>query len=250
MKVVQGIAATLLGTTLLAGIVYAQQMQTAPSQAAPLRAAPQQAALPTAQQKDAANDLRKLSTDGANAFRDMHRARVAIFDADPAAAKKLIASAREALAKARTDSTAFQKAEADLKMPNGLKKETAPVASQPVAWLPIDGQLTLDEDFVATPAKAAAVAEANKSLEKGNRAEALEKLRLADVKVMFAMAVAPLDKTVADIDQAAKLMDEGKYYEANALMKKAEEGVRYDVVLATAQPAKAEAPKADAPKQN
>lgn len=249
MKVVKGIAATLLGTTLLAGIVYAQQMQTAPSQAAPQQAAPQQAALPTAQQKDTAHDLQKMSADGANAFRDMHRARVAIFDADPAAAKKLIASAREALAKARTDSTAFQKAEADLKMPNGLKKEPAPASAQPIAWLPIDGQLTLDEDFVATPAKAAAVAEANKSLEKGNRAEALEKLRVADVKVMFAMAVAPLDKTVAEVDQAAKLMDEGKYYEANAVMKKVEEGVRYDVVLATAQPAKAEAPKAEAPKQ-
>ncbi len=249
MKVVKGIATTLLGTTLLAGIVYAQQMQTAPSQAAPLQAAPQQAALPTAQQKDAAHDLRKMSADGANAFRDMHRARVAIFDADPAAAKKLIASAREALAKARTNSTAFQKAEADLKMPNGLKKEPAPVSTQPIAWLPIDGQLTLDEDFVATPAKAAAVAEANKSLEKGNRAEALEKLRVADVKVMFAMAVAPLDKTVAEVDQVAKLMDEGKYYEANAVMKKVEEGVRYDVVVATAQPAKADAPKTEAPKQ-
>ena len=235
MKVFKGIAAALLGTTLLAGAVYAQQTPSAPAQAT----------APTAQQKEAARDLAKLSADGAIAFRALHLARVAIFDADPAAAKKLVADARAALAKAKADSTAFQKAEADFKMPKGVKGAPAAgsASTQPVAWLPIDGQLTLDEDFVATPAKAAAVAEANKSLEKGNRAEAIEKLRVADVKVMFAMALAPLDKTVADVDLSAKLLDEGKYYEANAALKKVEEGVRYDAILATAQPAKAEAPK-------
>lgn len=235
MKVFKGITAALLGTTLLAGAVYAQQTPSAPAQAA----------APTAQQKEAARDFAKLSADGAVAFRALHLARVAIFDADPAAAKKLVADARAALAKAKTDSTAFQKAEADLKTPQGMKGAPAAgsASTQPVAWLPIDGQLTLDEDFVATPAKAAAVAEANKSLEKGQRAEAIEKLRVADVKVMFAMALAPLDKTMADVDQSAKLLDEGKYYEANAALKKVEEGVRYDAILATAQPAKAEAPK-------
>lgn len=236
MKVFKGITAALLGTTLLAGAVSAQQTPSAPAQAT----------APTAQQKEAVRDLAKLSADGAIAFRALHLARVAIFDADPAAAKKLVADARAALAKAKTDSTAFQKAEADFKMPKGMKAAPAAgsASTQPVAWLPIDGQLTLDEDFVSTPAKAAAVADANKSLEKGNRAEAIEKLRVADVKVMFAMALAPLDKTMADVDQAAKLLDGGKYYEANAALKKVEEGVRYDVIVATAQ-----APQA-APKQN
>jgi hypothetical protein len=226
MKVFKGITAALLGTTLLAGAVYAQQTPSASAQAA----------ASTAQQKEAARDLAKLSADGAIAFRALHLARVAIFDADPAAAKKLVADARAALAKAKTDSTAFQKAEADFKMPKGMKAAPAAgsASTQPVAWLPIDGQLTLDEDFVSTPAKAAAVADANKSLEKGNRAEAIEKLRVADVKVMFAMALAPLDKTMADVDQAAKLLDGGKYYEANAALKKVEEGVRYDVILASA----------------
>lgn len=64
---------------------------------------------------------------------------------------------------------------------------------------------------------------------------------------MFTMALAPLDRTMADVDMAAKLMDEGKYYEANAAMKKAEDGVRYDSVAAVAVPEKAGA-KAGAPK--
>ena len=234
MKISRGIVAALLGTTMLAGAVSAQQTPAAPA--------------PTTQQKaEAARDFMKLSADGAVAFRALHMARIAIFEADPAVAKKLVADTRVALAKAKVDSTAFMKAEAELKAPKGMN--TAPAATPStasgpsVAWLPIDGQLTLGEDFVATPAKAAAVAEANKHLEKGQRKEAVEKLRLADVNVMFSMALAPLDRTIADVDMAAKLMDEGKYYEANAAMKKAEDGVRYDSVAIVAVPQKAGAPK-------
>lgn len=234
MKVSRGIVAALLGTTMLAGVASAQQTPAAPA--------------PTTQQKaEVARDFMKLSADGAVAFRALHLARIAIFEADPVAAKKLIADTRAALAKAKVDSTAFMKAEAALKAPKGMNASPAAApatASGPaVAWLPIDGQLTLGEDFVATPAKAAAVAEANKHLEKGQRKEAIEKLKLADVNVMFTMALAPLDRTMADVDMAAKLMDEGKYYEANAAMKKAEDGVRYDSVAAIAVPEKAAAPK-------
>ena len=234
MKVSRGIVAALLGTTMLAGAVSAQQTPAAPA--------------PTMQQKaEAARDFMKLSTDGAVAFRALHLARIAIFEADPVAAKKLVADTRAALAKAKVDSTAFMKAEAALKVPKGMNvtPAAAPAAASgpAMAWLPIDGQLTLGEDFVATPAKAAAVAEANKHLEKGQRKEAIEKLRLADVNVMFTMALAPLDRTMADVDMAAKLMGEGKYYEANAAMKKAEDGVRYDSVAAIAVPQKVGAPK-------
>ncbi len=222
MKISKSIVAALLGTTMLAGAVQAQQTPAAPAPAA-------------TQKAEAARDFMKLSVDGGVAFRALHLARLAIFEADPVAAKKLVADARAALAKAKVDSTAFMKAEAELKIPPGMK----PAAAGPaVAWLPIDGQLVLGEDFVATPVKAAAVAEANKHLEKGQRKEALEKLRLADVNVSFTMALAPLERTIADVEMAAKFMDEGKYYEANAAMKKAEDGVRYDSFAAVAVPAK------------
>jgi hypothetical protein len=234
MKVSRGIVAALLGTTVLAGAVSAQQT---PAASAPAATAA------TQQKAEAARDFMKLSTDGAVAFRTLHMARIAIFEADPVAAKKMLADARAALAKAKVDSTSFMKAEADLKAPKGMNVTPAAASGPAVAWLPIDGQLTLGEDFVATPAKAAAVAEANKHLEKGQRKEAIEKLKLADVNVMFTMALAPLDRTMADVDMAAKLMDEGKYYEANAAMKKAEDGVRYDSVAAVAMPQKAEEKK-------
>ncbi|MCJ2077708.1 YfdX family protein [Methylobacterium sp. E-016] len=196
-------------------------------------------------------DVGKLSADGAKGFRDLHLARIAIFDADPAQAKTLVHDAQAVLAKAKTDESVFTKAEADLKPPAAAKAMPAKGTGvgdmkQPVAWLPVDGQLLLDEDFVATPQKAAAVADANKNLEKGDRKGAAEKLKLAGVNVNFTMAVVPLAKTTADVDQAAALLDQGKYYEANAALKQAEDGVRFDVIDATSLPQASKAAGASA----
>ena len=228
---------TLLATVLTASVALGGGAYAADQAAAPHE---------TAIQKD----VGKLSADGAKGFRDLHMARLAIFDADPARAKTLVGDAQAALSKAKVDESVFTKAEADLKGPAAGKGPMPATvgtakpngdAKQPVAWLPVDGQLTLDEDFVATPQKAAAVASANKNLEKGDRKGAVDTLKLAGVNVNFTMAVVPLAKTTADVDQAAKLLDQGKYYEANATLKHAEDGVRFDVIDATSLPQKAAA---------
>lgn len=212
-------------------------------------AADQAATSPTTHETAIEKDVGKLSADGAKGFRDVHLARVAIFDANPAQAKTLVGQAQAALAKAKTDESVFSKAEADLKQPAGTAAPAQDTAKtdlkQPVAWLPVDGQLLLDEDYVATPQKAAAVTDANKNLEKGDRKGAVEKLKLAGINVNFTMAVVPLAKTTSDVDQAAKLLDQGKYYEANAILKQAEDGVRFDVIDASSLPQKtAKAPVA------
>ncbi|MCJ2087762.1 YfdX family protein, partial [Methylobacterium sp. E-005] len=90
--------------------------------------------------------------------------------------------------------------------------------------------------FVATPEKASAVTEANKNLAQGDQKGAMEKLKLAHVDVNFTMAVLPLNKTIADVDQAATLIGQGKYYEANAILKTAQDGMRFDVIDAVALP--------------
>ncbi|MET7247647.1 YfdX family protein [Methylobacterium sp. EM32] len=241
----KSVAAALVAATFLGGAAYAAD----------------QAAKPTAMQETPAQkaidqDVGKLSKDGAQAFRDMHMARIAIFDADPAQAKSLIGKAQAALAKAKTDDAVFTKAEADLKTPadmaapkdtNAADKQAAQPASKDmtatgkVAWVPVDAQMTLGEDFVATPEKASAVNEANKSLAKGDQKGAIEKLKLAHVDVNFVMAVLPLDKTTADVNQAATLIGQGKYYEANAALKTAEDGMRFDVIDAVGLPQKAAA---------
>ncbi len=109
--------------------------------------------------------------------------------------------------------------------------------------MPVDAQLTLGDDFVATPTKASAVTEANKNLAQGDQKGALEKLKLAHVDVNFTMAVLPLNTTIANVDQAAALIGQGKYYEANAALKTAQDNMRFDVIDAVAVPRRRPPPR-------
>jgi len=202
-------------------------------------------ASPTPAQQTAENDFGKLSADGLKAFRDVRLARLAIFDGQADQAKKYVDEARSSIEKAKSDDTVFMKDEASLKPPAGMSQKKSPPqagtqsaapTNTPTAWLPIDGGMTLGEDFVATPDKAASVAKANEQLKKGDHKQALETLKLSNINVAFVMEVAPLDKTVSGIDQAAQLIDTGKYYEGNQALKDVEDGTRFDVIDASSTP--------------
>lgn len=263
MTKLKTLAAALAASTLLAGAAaaadHAAQGQPAPS----------------AQQRQAEGDATKLSADGITAYRDVHLARLAIYEAKPDQARMFVSHAQSALDKAKTDASAFTKAEADLKPPAGVgtaatmagsdaakgpadagKDAKAPAqgqksaATQPVKWLPVDAQLVLADDFVARDKdQSKAVDDANQHLKSGDQKAAMNRLRLAGIDVDFTMAVVPLDKTVQGVNDAAKMIQDGKYYEANSALKAVEDGVRFDVLDATAVPtAKVDAGKPDAGK--
>ncbi|MEO6782640.1 MAG: YfdX family protein, partial [Bradyrhizobium sp.] len=122
---------------------------------------------------------------------------------------------------------------------DGKSAESKPAdqLKKPIAWLPVDGALTINEDFTANPAKKAAVAEANKSLKSGDRRGAIEKLKLADMNIDVTMVVVPLEQTISDVHQAAGLINEGKYYEASQMLRDAQDGERFDVTSITGKPA-------------
>jgi hypothetical protein len=232
----RSIVVALAASTVLTSVAFAAEQPGKP--AATDTAKPSQAA------QTADKDFGKLSADGLKAFRDVRIARLAIFDGQPDQAKKYVDEARTAIAKAKSDDTVFTKDEASLKPPAGMSQKSSPQAgtqgaapsSTPTAWLPIDGGLTLGEDFVATPAKAASVAKANEQLKKGDHKQAMETLRISDITVSFVMEVAPLDKTVSGIDNAAQLVDSGKYYEGNQALKGVEDGIRFNVMEANSPP--------------
>ena len=202
---------------------------------------------PTAAEQDANKEFGKLSADGRRAFQDVRLARLAIFDGQTDQAKKFVDEAKASITKAKTDDTAFVKAEASLKPPAGVSQRTGAQggtdksmpSTAPTAWLPVNGGLTLDDDFVATSAKAAGVAKANDQLKKGDHKHAMETLKLAEIDVTFVTEVAPLDKTISGIDTAAQLIDSGKYYEGNQALKGVEDGIRFDVAVVSAGPEKA-----------
>lgn len=217
LRVKTTLIAAALATTALCGAVYAADHQTSPDQAA-------------------AQDFSKLSKDGFNAFQDIREARLALFNGKPDAARKDVNKAMESLEKSKTDDSVFIKAEADLKQPAQSAASTQPPANQstasttPVKWLPINGTITVQEDYSAVPAKAAALKTANSQLKAGKQKDALDTLKMNDVNVAVALEVAPLDATLKGVDRASKLLDTGKYYEANGALMQVENGIRYSVV--------------------
>lgn len=217
MKIVPIVAAVLMASCSV-GAVYATE---------PVK--------PAQKEAQVEKELGKLSTDGATAFRDVRMARIAIFNAEPGIAKSLIEKAQASLKAAKSDDTVYLKAEAELMSPpqsaGSTQAKTAPTAdSKPINWLPIDGQLVLGEDLVSTPKKKEAVKKANQHLQAGDRKSALTALKAAEIDINFTMAVAPLDQTISTVDEAAGLIKDGKYYEANALLKQTEDSIRFDTI--------------------
>ena len=190
-------------------------------------------------------DFNKLSADGARAYQDLTLARLAIFDGRAADAKKYVDDADTGFNKAKTDESVFTQAEATMRthmtQNNGSSDsndKTADASSdaktgnasngsasngndvnKPVAWLPVDGAISINEDFTAKPEKAKAVQDANQSLAQGDKKGAMEKLKLADVDTTVTIAVVPLQQTIEDVDQAKQLIESGKYYEGSQKLR-------------------------------
>jgi YfdX protein len=223
--------AVLGATTILAtGAVWAAD--TAPMKEA--NATPQQAA---------SKDLARFSADGAAAYENMLQTRRALYEGRTDDAKKFVALADAGFNKAKTDDTVYTKAEADLKAPTpkGGGAKTSPSADatpdaptamekKPIAWVPIDGSITVMEDITGDAPKTAAVADANASLQKGDRDAAVQKLKVAGIEVAIVLAVMPIDTTIEKVHKAAELIDAGKYYEGGQELRMAQADERFDMV--------------------
>ena len=198
----------------------------------------------------AGKDYARLSIDGAHAFQDLGLARLAIFDGRPGMAVKLVSDAQAAMGRAKSDDTVFMKAQADLKTSKTATGTAATPAAgsdstTKIAWVPIDGELVLDETLAPTPEKSAALAEANEHLRKGEPDKAREALKVAAITADYTLSVAPLKQSTTDIAQASKLLASKDYYGASQALRHAQDGVRYETtavhdagVASSAVPAK------------
>jgi hypothetical protein len=97
--------------------------------------------------------------------------------------------------------------------------------------VPVDGELVLAEDFVPTPEKRARIDKANEHFRNGKAKEALEELRLGDIGVLYSRAWMPLASASKRLEQATKLMDDHKYYEANLALKAIGDSITTDSVI-------------------
>lgn len=94
--------------------------------------------------------------------------------------------------------------------------------------VPVDAQIVSADDYVMTSEKQAHINKANEHLRKGDQAKALEELRLGDVEVSFSRTWIPIAQSERQVDQAIKLADAGKYYEANLALKAIEDSATVD----------------------
>jgi len=162
-------------------------------------------------QQQAAETL-NISEQGFAAVKDVRLARLAIFQGIPEHAVKLTDNAAKLLADDSVDWKKFAK----------TNKNAALIGDQYIA---IDGTVGISENFIATPEKQAAIKKANELLTKGDKKDAIETLRLADIAVTQKLYLLPLKHAQKAVADAQKLLKDKKYYEANLALKAVEDSV-------------------------
>jgi hypothetical protein len=182
--------------------------------------------------------MARLSSKGSQAFTDIALARAAIFNGQTTEARKLIKAAQGDLKIAAKDDTAVTRTESQLTPPPGapVSRSKPTVTSTPIDWLPVGADITVADDFGTKPEQANALASANEKLGKGQRVNAMQTLKLANVKVAYTMALVPLKQTTASVDEAAHLIADDKYYQADQKLKSVQDSERYDWLQLTATP--------------
>jgi hypothetical protein len=162
-------------------------------------------------------DLVRVSEDALISMRDLHKARLAIFNGQPLEARTFVDAAMS-----RVDAAAgeAEKYALDIKAPK-----------QDDQYIPFDASLTVLDTFEPADGnsgskasanertKARHIASANKHLKNGQQKEALETLKLGDVDVAVSAGLVPVKFAREHINMAADLIGQGKYYEANLALK-------------------------------
>lgn len=200
-----------LGSMALVAPTLADEAQPAAAPAPAAKPDAVAAATQTADQKA----LLKTVDEAYKAMREVRAARLAIFNGQTDVATNLV-----------NDAAADMEAAQAALPTHAIRDKKAPDAED--AYLPIDASMTLAEGFVPSAEKQATIDEANQHLANGDSRKAAEVLKLAKIDVTISTALIPARAGLAHIRDAAKLMGEQKYYEANLALKAAENLVVID----------------------
>ena len=216
-------------------LAFGSFLLSQPALAETAKSAPEPAAATAAPEKPDAQAIMRFSQDGNDAIREISAARVAIFNGDVKLASEMIAKAKASVGKAELEAPTFT-----VKVTTSVegKELGSKTETDKAEMVPVDGQLVLADDFVPTPEKQKRIAAANEHFKNGKNKEALEELRLGEVEVMYNRVWMPLASTTKHLDQAAKLMDDHKYYEANLALKAIGDSLTVDSVSLTEVPKK------------
>jgi hypothetical protein len=180
-----------------------------------------------------AQKFMRVSQDGYNAMHAIRAARVAIFSGQPNVAASLLNKATTNLQNAAKDAPTFVMTTQTAVNGNVVANDTAAVNMN---WVPIEGQFSLADTLVASPQKSQCIEKANRHFQNGQTKQAVEQLHLASIDVSCTRVWMSLATTTNYVNQATKLLNERKYYQANLVLKAAEDGLVVDSTNLSATP--------------
>ena len=204
----------------IAGSLSAALLATGATSVLAANTQPQDTTPKTAEQpisKTAEKDLVKVSKDAMMVMNSVRGARFAIFDGKPDEARKDVDAAVTEITNTVKDADKFA---VDTKAP-ARKDDT---------YVPYDAALTVADTFVPTEENMKHIAKANEHLHKGEKKEALETLKVGKVDVAFTAGLMPVKFAQQRINEAAKLIGDGKYYEANLALKAVDDAVVIETI--------------------
>ena len=156
-------------------------------------------------------DFVKISEDALTSMHDVNGARLAIFNGQPEKALTYVDAAVTRIGVAVKDADKYA---LDAKEP---KTDDS--------YVPFDANLTVLKDFEPTASNKEQIAKANAHLHKGEKQAAIEDLKLAQIDVAVTTRMIPVKFVKEQIGQAAKLVADHKYYEANLALKAVDDAV-------------------------
>ncbi|MHA3916725.1 YfdX family protein [Halovulum sp. GXIMD14793] len=166
----------------------------------------------------------KTADDALAAMTQVRAARIDILENRIDDAQTAVADATRSLAKAEADIGALGV--------NGFGN-----SNPDVEYLPFDMSMTLMENYKATEENKLALQRAYGLFESAEPDEAIEVLRVAEIDVEVSAALMPAQQSMMHLQDAAALLSEGKYFEANLALKQVEDGIVVDVFEIDAVPA-------------
>jgi hypothetical protein len=201
--------AAAVAAALSTGVVTSGMIPAFAADAAPKGT--EAAAKAQAKNEVAEKDFMKVSEDALMSMRNLNSARLAIFNGMPERAQTYVDAAVTRIGATVEDADKYA---LDTKAP---KSEDS--------YVPFDASLTVLDTFEPSEKKAEHIAKANEHLHKGENKKALEALKLGEIDVAVATSLVPVKFAKEHIEDAAKLVREGKYYEANLALKAVDDSV-------------------------
>lgn len=159
-------------------------------------------------------------------LRQIHAARLAIFNGDTDVALKHVTAAE----------MDFMVSEQAI---NTHQVATTTPNSKADAYIPFEMTVGLAEGFVPTEEMAGKLREAGQQFDQGNHKNAIEVLRQAKIDVTVSAGLLPARASLVHVQDAIKLIDAKKYYEANLALKALEDSVVFESYSADTVPVQA-----------